>query len=265
MELQKETYAKARTWDDFFDKEGELSKVRIHPSWKDMFTNHIFNDKRFEKIQSKLKEVVKEGEGHTLYPLPEYLFNAFVNVPMSSVKVVFIGQDPYFNCERSKKGKIVPQATGLSFSVPQGVTIPSSLNNIYNNLENNNHFRFRPKHGCLDFWANQGCLMLNAALTVKDGQKNSHATDWKWATDRIIKYVSDNCDYVIFVLWGGDALKKTILIDQDKHDVIISSHPSGLSAHKPLRSYPAFNDFDHFGEINKLLKKHDKKRIIWQV
>ena len=128
---------------------------------------------------------------------------------------------------------------------------------------NNNHIREIPKSGNLWFWAAQGCLMLNTALTVKHDDKESHTGLWKWMTDEIIKYISTYFKDIVFVLWGGYAYKKIELIDQDRHHIIISSHPSGLSAHKPYRTFPAFNNYDHFGEINRILKKVGKEQILW--
>jgi len=159
------------------------------------------------------------------------------------------------------------QAMGLSFSVPYNFAIPSSLQNIYKNLQKYGHIRKIPNHGNLSFWATQGCLLLNTSLTVYEGadNKNCHQSIWTKFTDNIIKYISDTNDYVVFVLWGAHAMSKCKFIDLDKHDAIISSHPSGLSADKPLSNYSSFNTYDHFGQINKLLQKHNKKPIIWQL
>lgn len=181
----------------------------------------------------------------------------------SNLKVVFIGQDPYFNHEEYQ-GKYVPQAMGLSFSVPDGIAIPSSLNNIYSNMIKYGHIKKAPITGNLWFWAAQGCLMLNSALTVEDNTKESHLKMWEWFTDYIIQYISQYMDNIVFVLWGGYAYKKINMIDLDKHSTIISSHPSGLSAHKPFQNYPAFMNEDHFGKINTYLKKSGKQKIIWE-
>jgi uracil-DNA glycosylase len=121
-----------------------------------------------------------------------------------------------------------------------------------------------PKSGNLWFWAIQGCLMLNTALTVRHKEQRSHYNMWQWFTDDIIIYINTYFKNIVFVLWGADAYKKINLINQDSNHVIISSHPSGLSAANPMQKYPAFNDFDHFGEINKILKENNIKPILWK-
>jgi uracil-DNA glycosylase len=125
--------------------------------------------------------------------------------------------------------------------------------------------KYEISHGNLEFWALQGCLMLNTALTVLRGKKFCHAKVWQWFTDKVIKYLSAHKDRIIFVLWGSPAYSKINLIDQDKHEVIISSHPSGLSCNKPMKEYPPFDDVDHFGDINKLFRKWGEPEIIWQL
>ena len=141
--------------------------------------------------------------------------------------------------------------------------IPPSLDNIFNNLIKYGHMTEKPENGNLSLWAAQGCLMLNTALTVVDGEKKSHSHLWSWFTDEVISYISKNCDEIIFVIWGADAAKKLELINQDRHHTIISSHPSGLSAHKKMGNYPAFMDHDHFGIINDYLFERNKRTISW--
>jgi uracil-DNA glycosylase len=223
--------------------------------WKDYFN---FEDKKFEQIENALMNEVKTK---TIFPLPELLFNCFENVLPSNLKVVFIGQDPYI-------GKInnIPQAMGLSFSIPEGMKpYPPSLVNIFKNLTKFKHFIFEPTHGNLQFWANQGCLLLNSSLTVTEKSSGSHTQIWKNFTDDIITSLSDKFDNLIFVLWGNNAYEKINLIDLDKHDVIISSHPSPFSVDSTLKDYPSFSSFDHFGKINEILEKHHKDKIIWQL
>ena len=171
---------------------------------------------------------------------------------------------PYFNFQ-CVNGKKYPEAMGLSFSVPVGIPIPSSLKNIYNNAIKYDHFYEYPKHGNLEFWAYQGCLLLNTALTVKEKDKNCHSKLWSKFTNYIITKISNNHEKIVFVLWGAPALSKLDLIDTDKHAVVISSHPSGLSNNSPLGKYPPFSSIDQFGQINKLLKKFGKEEIIWQI
>ena len=250
--LNLKSYSKKHTW----TLDDDITKLPLGESW-DIIFNFLFNDKRFQLVVNKLQKYISTQNPEYLYPKPNYLFKTFCMCPLDEVKVVFIGQDPYFNHETYKE-RIVPQAYGLSFSVPIGFEIPSSLKNIYLNLKKYGHIKNIPNHGCLDYWAYQGCIMLNASLTVIEGEKNCHANNWKWFTDKIIEEISNKCNKVVFVLWGGEAYKKIDFIDLDKHNVVISSHPSGLSAHKEFKSYPAFVDQDHFGLINSHLKESNK-------
>lgn len=251
-----------KSWNEKYpDNNVDLNNLldNIHNSWKEFFDKYKNSD-----LLSKIEKVFERNlrDGKIIYPYPDLVFNAFNITPLHKLKVLIIGQDPYFNNEKHNK-KIIPQAMGLSFSVPNGVNIPSSLKNIYNNLLKYKHITYYPNNGNLASWACQGCLLLNATLTVKHGCKNSHEKVWNLFTNELIKYISNNCDNIIFVLWGGFALKKLELIETDRHKVIISSHPSGLSCNKPLRNYKAFNNQDHFGLINKYLKKMNKETIIW--
>lgn len=221
--------------------------------WNDFFTKEETKTE-LKKIRKTLKRTMKDKIN--IVPYPDDVFRAFHMTPLSSVKVVIIGQDPYFKMEKNK-----PQATGLSFSVPKGIKIPSSLNNIFKNLIKFGHIKEQPKHGDLESWAVQGCLMLNTSLTTRENEKCSHMKDWEKTTDDIIKYISDNKDNVVFVLWGSHALNKLKLINTEKHKTSISSHPSGLSNTKPLGKYGAFSDIDHFGFINENIEG----RIDWNV
>jgi uracil-DNA glycosylase len=254
MSLTIKTYSKENIW----DLETDIKKLPLDISWNDVF-NELFSDKRFKIIENKIKDC-SEKNPEKLYPKPKFLFKTFCMVPLENVRVVFIGQDPYFN-HITYKDRICPEAYGLSFSVPIGIPIPSSLENIYKNLLKFKHIKKIPNHGCLDYWAYQGCLMLNSALTVIDKEKNCHQNEWKWFTNNIITYISENKKKVVFVLWGGEAYKKIDLIDSDKHEVVISSHPSGLSAHQQFKSYSSFNDQDHFGLINSYLNE----KIDWNL
>jgi len=244
--LSKVEYAKYKNWE-----EKGISFLKLIPKndWNKLFKK-LLNDPRIELMQSKMN--------NSIFPKPHFLFNAFKLVSIKNLKVVILGQDPYFNLEDG-----VPQAMGLSFSVPKGIKIPSSLKNIYINLLKFKHIKNKPLHGNLEKWSNQGVLLLNTALTVESGKANSHSMLWKWFTDNIIKYISNKKDHVVFVLWGNNAYDKQILIDQDKHELIISSHPSGLSASKPMKHFPAFNDTDHFGLINNYLTKWNYEKINW--
>ena len=251
-------------WKSLYEDEKiVVPKTFFHESWEKVLLP-LFEDIKFEKIEKRLCDDVMTGLETEVYPRPNYIFRCFNSTPLSDLKVVILGQDPYYTSQKIGDEDI-PFATGLSFSVPLGMTIPPSLLNIYDNLIKFGHMEKRPNHGCLDFWAYQGCLMLNTALTVVKGTGNSHSFVWKWFTDSIIKYISDNCDNVVFILWGGEAFKKAYAIDQDKHELVITSHPSPLSFSKQLRDYPPFISYDVFGHVNKCLARWKKDEIIWQV
>lgn len=259
--LTKKQYAKLDRWNDFFNNNNSIYNIPYDPSWIILFSK-LRSDPKFDNINNKLKQIINQNNRIKIYPHPSHIFKAFSITPADSVKVVIIGQDPYFNHE-VYKNRYVPQAMGLSFSVPHDVKIPSSLSNIYLNLLKYRHIKQKPTSGNLWYWAFQGCLMLNAALTVEDGAKKSHTKLWRWFTDYVIEYISTYMNDIIFVLWGSDAYKKISLINLDKHHTIVSSHPSGLSANKPFKTYPAFMDEDHFGKINNILESTNRKKILW--
>ena len=254
--LSKRDVKKLPSWQrKFKDREIDIFTLSYHPSWEPLF-EILKNAEQSKNINKFLTDLFEDDPNTVMYPKPDLLFNAFMLTPFDKVKVVIIGQDPYFQQY---------QAMGLSFSVPYDIPPPSSLNNIFQNAKKYGHIKYEIEHGNLEFWAMQGCLMINTALTVLDGQKNIHSSLWSWTTDRIIKYLSFTCDQLIFVLWGAPAYNKIKHIDLDKHEVLITSHPSGLSANKGMKEYPAFNDFDHFGEINNILKKWGQQEILWQL
>lgn len=251
--LTKEDYAKMDRWCDYFESGKDLTDIRYDITWIVMFAKLMKNPK-FKRLNDQLKELIKKNRNLKIYPLPSHLTASFMITKASNLKVVFIGQDPYFH---------YGQAMGLSFSIPHGEEIPSSLDNVFKNMKKYGHIKKTPESGNLWFWAAQGCLMLNAALTVEDGTKEAHLRMWEWFTDYVIQYISQNMDDIIFVLWGGYAYKKISMIDSDRHHTIISSHPSGLSANKPFQNYPAFMQEDTFGKINEILKKTGRTRILW--
>ena len=272
LSLSKEKYVKYKNWGETFtDKNVNMENFAPKSSWDNMFKT-FKTEKLFDQVNEKLSSVLGDLENELMYPYPSLVFNAFKMTDFDKLKVVFIGQDPYFDHEMLLN-EPVPQAMGLSFSVPHGFKIPSSLSNIYENLVHFGHIQKKPTHGNLEFWAYQGCLMLNTSLTVLDGSenKNCHQFIWRKFTDGIIKYISNNCDNVIFVAWGASAYEKLSLVDLDKHEAIISTHPSGLSANKTMKpsgsskEYPSFNSYDHFGKINSILKRWKKDPIIWNI
>jgi uracil-DNA glycosylase len=215
----------------------------IYQSWIDQGYFEL-DTKNIKKLEKLLTQCIRNKKN--IYPPPNLIFNAFRLTPINNIRFVILGQDPYHQ---------INQAMGLSFSVPDDTAIPSSLNNIYKNLLKYKHIKKMPKSGNLTKWTKLGALMFNTSLTVQESNPNSHTKYWTDFTDNIIEKLSDNHDKLVFVLWGSPALSKLSLINQDKHKVIISSHPSGLSCNKKLNIYPAFMDLDHFGLINSYLEE----------
>lgn len=252
-----ESYKEKKTWLEIYPD--KLVKLKfngfIHSSWYE-FIADVIKGINIVKIENGLSQTLKSGK--LIFPYPEMIFSSFWYTRYDDVKVVIIGQDPYFKAERG-----VPYAMGLSFSVADGLEVPSSLNNIYKNLVKYKHIIKKPNHGNLEFWARQGCLLLNTTLTVPENEKNAHEDIWTAFTDSIVVKLSNEKKDIVFVLWGGPALKKLNLIDKKKHKVIISSHPSGLSCNTLLKTFPAFADNDHFGQINNYLAENKKSKIIF--
>lgn len=177
----------------------------------------------------------------TILPYPRLLFRTF-EVPLKDIKAVIIGQDPY---PRFEKG--IPQAMGLSFSVPHGLEIPSSLRNIYQNLRAFGHLKKIPSHGNLERLLCQGVLFLNATMTVEKDLPNSHQGIWNEFTDSIIYLLSDRPE-IKFILWGKNAIDKKFLIQNKNY--VASSHPSGLSCNKPCGIFPAFMNCDFSKDLD---------------
>lgn len=185
-----------------------------------------------------------------IYPHSKNWFHALEATPLDDVKVVIIGQDPYHQ---------PGQAHGLCFSVQPGVKIPPSLVNIYKELHSDLGIQI-PSHGYLESWAKQGVLLLNAVLTVEDSNANAHqGKGWEQFTDKIISTVNEQCDNVVFMLWGSYAQKKGAVIDTQKHLVLKAPHPSPLSAHR------GFLGCKHFSQANDYLAQHKKTPITWQL
>jgi len=198
---------------------------------------------------STLKEfLVEEKLNYTLYPPGRLIFNAFQRTPFEQVKVVILGQDPYHG-----KG----QAHGLCFSVPRGIPQPPSLVNIFKELHSDLGVPI-PEHGNLEKWADQGVLLINATLTVRDSQAGSHQKrGWETFTNRVIEVVSQEKSGVVFLLWGRFAQAKESLIDSNKHLILKSAHPS------PLSAYNGFFGCRHFSKTNKYLEGSEKTGIDW--
>lgn len=194
--------------------------------------------------------LVRERQEHTIFPPAPDVFNALRFTPLSDVKVLILGQDPYH-----RPG----QAHGLSFSVRPGVTVPPSLRNIYKELTADLPGFTPPRHGYLKAWADQGVLLLNAVLTVREGQANSHqGKGWETFTDAVIRAVNARPERVVFVLWGAYARKKAKLITGPQHVIVESAHPSPLSEAKFFGSRP-------FSRVNAALEEAGQAPIDWQL
>ncbi|TDR32852.1 uracil-DNA glycosylase [Hydromonas duriensis] len=221
--------------------------VKIESSWKEALAEE-FKKTYFAKIKTALLQAREEGRD--VYPRGGLIFNAFNSTPLSEVKVVILGQDPYHQ---------PGQAMGLSFSVPPEVKIPASLRNVYKELAATVDGFVVPKHGDLSKWAAQGVLMLNASLTVERDKAGSHAAiGWQDFTDAVIDVVSHQCEGVVFLLWGNFAKKKAERVDASRHHVLTAVHPSPLAGN-------GFLGCNHFILTNQLLQAQNKTPIDWQV
>ena len=223
-----------------------LSRVQLHESWKTALAP-VFLKPYMAKLRQFLAEEKKLGK--TIYPpAPDY-FNAFNTTPLSQVKVVILGQDPYHG---------VGQAHGLCFSVRRGIAVPPSLHNIYRELSTD--VGATPvRHGDLSTWAEQGVLLLNSVLTVEAGQAASHqGRGWELFTDEVIKVLNDECEHLVFLLWGSYAQKKGQHIDTEKHLVLKAVHPSPMAANRG-----GFFGCKHFSQANAYLQQHGLEPINW--
>lgn len=219
--------------------------VKIESSWKKVLENE-FDEKYFKDLVEFVKEEYKKS---TVYPPARFIFNAFELTPFDRVKVVILGQDPYHGPS---------QANGLAFSVNDDVKIPPSLVNIYKEIETDTGLKSKNKSGNLEDWAKQGVLLLNATLTARAGQAGSHQNKgWEKFTDSVIKILSEKKENLVFILWGSYAQKKGLVIDENKHMVIKSAHPS------PLSAFGGFFGSKPFSQTNTYLIFNNKEPIIW--
>lgn len=218
----------------------------LNPEW-----NELLKDEFEKPYYSKLSKSVNEAfKTSTVYPPAKLVFNALQLCPFDKIKVVIIGQDPYHG---------YGQANGLSFSVNDGIRKPPSLQNIFKELQTDIPGFEIPESGNLESWAKQGVLMLNAVLTVKEGEPGSHkAFGWELFTDAIIKLVSDKKKHVVFLLWGNYAITKSELIDKNKHLILTAAHPSPLAR-------GAFFGSKHFSKTNNYLEEKGLKPINWNL
>jgi uracil-DNA glycosylase len=222
--------------------------IDLEPSWLKVLHGEFEKD-----YMIKLREFLKseQSSGYKTYPKNADIFNAFKKTPFDELKVVILGQDPYHGEH---------QAHGLSFSVQKGIIPPPSLKNIYKELVTDIPGFVMPNHGDLSEWAEQGVLLLNASLTVRAGMPASHQKKgWEEFTDTVIKTISDKKEGIVFILWGAFAQAKAELIDQKKHFIIRSPHPSPFSADR------GFFGSKPFSKTNAILVKEGKKPIDWQI
>ena len=220
--------------------------VTLGNDW-DEFLKDEFTKEYYLNLREFLK---KEYSNYTVYPNMYDIFNALKYTALKDTRVVILGQDPYHGPN---------QAHGLCFSVKKGVEPPPSLKNIYKEIESDLNIK-QADHGELTAWAQDGVLLLNTVLTVRQASPNSHkGKGWEQFTDKVIKTVNDNADPCVFLLWGANAKAKASLITNKKHLVLSTVHPS------PLSAYNGFFGCKHFSKTNEFLIKNNRKPVNWQI
>lgn len=220
--------------------------IPFENNWKEIVGKVTITD----SYQKLTKFLMKEYKEHTVFPEKEKIWTAFEWTDFKDVKVVILGQDPYYR---------VGQAHGLTFSVQPGTKIPPSLRNIYKELEND--LGIPPvEHGYLKSWADQGVFLLNTVLTVREGEAGSHrGKGWEELTDHVISCLNQKNEAIVFILWGAEARKKRMLINEEKHFILTSVHPS------PLSAYRGFFGSSPFSKTNKILKETGQTEINWRL
>jgi uracil-DNA glycosylase len=225
----------------------EQKHGQLYPSWQAEIGEEL-EKPYMQALRNFLRE--EKAAGKTIYPPSPLIFNAFNHTPFEQVRVVIIGQDPYHGPN---------QAHGLSFSVPVGVDLPPSLQNIFKEISTDLGVKMS-RNGDLSPWAEQGVLLLNATLTVEQAQAGSHQNKgWEQFTDAAIAALNKHREGLVFVLWGSYAQKKGAFIDENKHLILKSVHPSPLSAHR------GFFGNHQFSSINTYLKSQGQTPINWQL
>jgi uracil-DNA glycosylase len=223
----------------------DKSSVKLHSSWLEKIGSE-FDEPYMRDLSAFLRSEKKAKK--VIFPPGKLIFNALDSTPFDDVKVVILGQDPYHG---------PGQAHGLCFSVQPGVPFPPSLQNIFKELHASLQMPF-PQSGCLQAWADQGVLLLNATLTVEQAKAGSHqGKGWERFTDAVIHALNEQRENIVFVLWGSYAQKKAAFVDQKRHLVLKSPHPSPLSAHR------GFFGNGHFIQANEYLKKNNISPIDW--
>lgn len=218
----------------------------INNDWLDALRGE-FRKPYYRELFEKVNEEYRKFQ---VFPPADDIFNAFHLTPLSKVKVVILGQDPYHN---------VGQAHGLCFSVKKGVEIPPSLVNIYKELQDDLGCAI-PRHGCLTKWARQGVLMLNTVLTVRAHQANSHrGIGWEEFTDAAIMALNGQDRPIVYILWGSPAQRKASMLHNPKHLILKAPHPS------PLSAYRGFFGSRPFSQTNEFLRSHGIEPVDWQI
>ncbi len=219
-------------------------EVKIEESWKTRLSTE-FEKPYFHELTDFVRQ---EYTTKQIFPPGKLIFHAFEQSPFDKTKVVILGQDPYHG---------PGQAHGLCFSVPEGIDLPPSLQNIFKEIGDDLGLP-TPSNGNLDRWAAQGVLLLNATLTVQANRAGSHQNKgWEIFTDRVIRLLAEEKEHLVFILWGSFAQKKGEFIDRSRHLVLSSPHPS------PLSSYRGFFGNKHFSRTNAYLEKHGIEPIQW--
>ncbi len=225
--------------------DGSSDRVRLESGWKQALASEFSSD---YMIRLRAFLLAEKQQGKVVYPPGPQIFNAFEHTPFDQVKVVILGQDPYHG---------PGQAHGLCFSVPEGVKPPPSLINIFKEISRDFGTPMS-RNGNLEHWADQGVLLLNATLTVLQGQAGAHqGKGWERFTDAVIDRLNRQRDGLVFMLWGSYAQKKGALIDRQRHLVLTAPHPSPLSAHR------GFIGCGHFSKANEYLRSHGKQPVVW--
>lgn len=220
--------------------------LNLNPSWQTILSDEIEKPYFLELMDT----VDQEYQNSVCFPPKELIFSAFNNCSFENIKVVIIGQDPYHGDG---------EANGLSFSVNDSVRIPPSLRNIFRELTTDLDSIFMPSSGNLESWAKQGVLLLNASLTVRKDNPNSHKhLKWNIFTDAVIQKISEEKENVIFMLWGSFAQKKGSKINREKHFVLESGHPSPMSANQGK-----WFGNRHFSQANLYLEQNNLGKIDW--
>ena len=220
-------------------------EIKLETSWKERLAGE-FEQPYMTGLRSFLLD--RKRNGAVIYPPGPLIFNALDSTPFDRVKVVIFGQDPYHG---------PGQAHGLCFSVPEGVAVPPSLQNIYREIGEDLGVQ-PPASGNLQGWAEQGVLLLNAVLTVERGHASAHqGKGWERFTDRVAQALNAERENLVFLLWGSYAMKKGSVIDRDRHLVLTAPHPSPLSAHR------GFFGCRHFSKANAWLERHGMQPIRW--